>query len=477
MLFNSVQFLFFFPLAVAAYFAFPYRFRWVLLVAAGYYFYACWKPAYLILIVLSTLVDYIAGILMESSKTQRARRLYLVLSLCSNLGLLFFFKYYNFFMESVRPLVDYLNIGVTIPASHLLLPVGLSFYTFQSLTYTIGVYRGTVKAERHVGIFAAYVCFWPQLVAGPIERAQHLIPQLYERHVPNEDDITQGLRLMLWGMFKKVVIADRLAVYVNSVYNNVAYESAPAFLLATYIFAFQIYCDFSGYSDIAIGAARVMGYRLTTNFNKPYSALSVPEFWRRWHISLSTWFRDFVYIPLGGNRCSPWRRHLNLFLVFLVSGLWHGANWTFVIWGALHGAYMVSSVLTADWRDRWRTALVPERWMPSYAYVRIFITFNLCCIGWMLFRANSLADAWFITKSVLSFGTGGLSIGSTYQFIYGLFGIVILLLFEKFQRRFSMDEVWARYTPPFRWALYCFLAVTILLIGVFDGGQFIYFQF
>jgi len=477
MLFNSVHFLFFFPLAVAAYFAFPYRFRWVLLVVAGYYFYACWKPAYLILIVLSTLVDYVAGILMEGSQTQRTRRLYLVLSLCSNLGLLFFFKYYNFFMDTVRPLVDYLDIGVTIPASHLLLPVGLSFYTFQSLTYTIGVYRGTVKAERHVGIFAAYVCFWPQLVAGPIERAQHLIPQLYERHVPNEDDITQGLRLMLWGMFKKVVIADRLAVYVNSVYNNVAYESAPAFLLATYVFAFQIYCDFSGYSDIAIGAARVMGYRLTTNFNKPYSALSVPEFWRRWHISLSTWFRDFVYIPLGGNRVSPWRRHLNLFLVFLVSGLWHGANWTFVIWGALHGAYMVCSVLTADARDRWRAALVPERAMPYYAYVRVFITFNLCCIGWMLFRANSLADAWFITKSVLSFDMGGLSIGSTYQFIYGVFGIIVLLMFEKFQRRFSMDEVWARYAPPFRWALYCFLAFTILLIGVFDGGQFIYFQF
>ncbi len=477
MLFNSIQFLLFCPVAVLGYHATPHRYRWVLLLIASYFFYACWKPAYLILIVLSTGVDYVAGIMMGSAPTKRRRLLYLVLSLCSNLGLLFFFKYYNFFTSSVAPLLSSLYPGFALPVSHLLLPVGLSFYTFQSLTYTIGVYRGVVTPERHLGIFAVYVCFWPQLVAGPIERAERMIPQFYERHTLNYDDMATGLRLVLWGLFKKVVIADRLAVLVNSAYNHAAYESGATLALATYFFAFQVYCDFSGYSDIAIGTARMIGFRLTTNFNKPYSAASITDFWRRWHISLSTWFRDFVYIPLGGNRVSQTRLYVNLMIVFVVSGLWHGANWTFLLWGALHGTYMVASQMSASYRSRVRAWFDARSLSGFHHALQVLITFHLVCFAWIFFRANTVHDAFLVVGKIATMSPFDIAVGSAYQFAYGLFGIVALLTFEAFQGAHPVTDFFTRFHPVHRWAFYVFCAVTILLIGVFDGGQFIYFQF
>ncbi|CAN5908465.1 hypothetical protein BH23GEM7_BH23GEM7_20090 [soil metagenome] len=357
MLFNSLQFLFFFPVVVALYFATPHRFRWTLLLAASYYFYACWKPEYLLLIIASTLVDYGAALGMGAAATQARRKAFLALSLGSNLGLLFAFKYFNFFNESARALFDQFNLFYGVPAFDVLLPVGISFYTFQTLSYTIDVYRGQREPERHLGIFALYVSFFPQLVAGPIERSTRLLPQFFEKHEFSADRVSSGLRLILWGFFKKIVIADRLAIYVNEVYGNPAGFDGPTLLLATYFFAFQIYCDFSAYSDIAIGAARVMGFELMQNFRRPYFARSIHEFWQRWHISLSTWFRDYVYIPLGGNRVPFWRWYVNLFAVFLVSGLWHGANWTFVVWGGLHGFYLVFSLMTRNVRDRGWEAL------------------------------------------------------------------------------------------------------------------------
>jgi alginate O-acetyltransferase complex protein AlgI len=352
LLFNSLQFVFFFPAVVALYFATPARFRWVLLLAASYYFYAAWKPEYLVLIFASTTVDYACARGMGAWGSDRVRRLLLYASITANIGMLFAFKYLNFFSESARAVLAEFNIFHGVPTFDLLLPVGISFYTFQSLSYTIDVYRGQTKPERHFGIFALYVSFFPQLVAGPIERSYRLLPQFFEHRGFDGPRITSGLRLMLWGFFMKLVIADRLAVYVNEVYSNPQAFAPSTLLLATYFFAFQIFCDFAGYSSIAIGAARVLGYELMQNFNRPYFAASIREFWGRWHISLSTWFRDYLYLPLGGNRVERRRWYLNLLVVFIVSGLWHGAAWTFIVWGALHGSYLVVSLVTSGVRER-----------------------------------------------------------------------------------------------------------------------------
>jgi D-alanyl-lipoteichoic acid acyltransferase DltB (MBOAT superfamily) len=337
MLFTSLEFLIFFPIVVALYFGCPYRYRWLLLLAANYYFYAAWKLEYIFLLLASTLISYITAILMVKPENQAKRTGLLVIGLIANLGILFAFKYFNFVNDSLRIAFNQFNLIYNVPMFQALLPVGISFYTFQSLGYTIDVYRGKLEPERHLGRFALFVSFFPQLLAGPIERASNMLPQFYEKFDFDEARVSSGLRLILWGLFKKIVIADRLGLYVNAVYNSPSdWEGWPVFL-ATYFFAFQIYCDFSGYSDIAIGAARVMGFNLMENFRRPYFAQSPSEFWRRWHISLSSWFRDYLYIPLGGSRVSVPRWYLNLMIVFLVSGLWHGAAWTFVIWGGLHG--------------------------------------------------------------------------------------------------------------------------------------------
>ena len=342
MLFNSLQFIVFFPIVVAAYFALNAKYRWILLLLASYYFYMCWSYKYIVLIMISTVVDYVAGILMYKLEKQRARKLLLLASLTTNLGLLFFFKYFNFFGDSINFVFERFNIFARVPAYEYLLPVGISFYTFQTLSYTIDIYRRKQKPEYHFGRFALFVSFFPQLVAGPIERSVNLIPQFRQDFKFEYERVKEGILLMVWGFFKKVVIADRLAEYVNLVYNNPADFAGLQNVIATFFFSFQIYCDFSGYSDIAIGSALIMGYRLMTNFRRPYFAASIGEFWHRWHISLSTWFRDYVYISLGGNRVVKWRYYYNLFITFLVSGLWHGAEWTFVIWGAIHGFYTVS---------------------------------------------------------------------------------------------------------------------------------------
>ena len=331
MFFNSLEFAVFFPIVVGLYLLTPERFRWTLLLAASYYFYAAWKAEYLILILVSTLIDYTVALRMEKASNPAKRRSWLIVSLCSNLGILFSFKYFNFFNDSVRTVFDQFNIFYDVPAFEVLLPVGISFYTFQTLSYTIDVYRGQRPAERHIGIFALYVAFFPQLVAGPIERSTRLLPQFFKKVELTYERTVDGLRLMLWGFFKKLVIADRVGAYVDVVYASPDDHSGMTVLIATYFFAFQIFCDFSGYSDIAIGSARILGYDLMDNFRRPYFSKSISEFWRRWHISLSTWFRDYVYIPLGGNRVVKWRWYYNLMVVFVVSGLWHGANWTFVV--------------------------------------------------------------------------------------------------------------------------------------------------
>ncbi len=479
MLFNSLHFLIFFPIVVLLYFNIKQKYRWILLLISSYYFYMSWKPEYVILIMVSTLIDYFSGLEISKATAQKRKNFFLMLSIFSNLGLLFAFKYFNFFSESIRALLQKFSIPLNPITLKVLLPVGISFYTFQTMSYTIDVYRGKIKPEKHLGIFAVYVSFFPQLVAGPIERAKNLLPQFYEKHYFDYKRVTDGLKLMLWGFFKKLVIADRLAIVVNTIYNNPTDYTGLPLVLATLFFAFQIYCDFSGYSDIAIGAAQVMGIRLMDNFKRPYFSRSISEFWRRWHISLSTWFKDYLYIPLGGNRVSIPRWYFNLLVVFIVSGLWHGANWTFIVWGALHGLYIIFEKTTKPIKDRLLKATKLVRFPKLVHLLEICITFGLVCIGWVFFRANTLTDAWYILTHLfvnlnLDLASWDMSfVNLAYLFsIIGFMEFVHLIQEHKSIRSFLDDK-----PILLRWNLYLIIIFIVLLFGVFDSTKFIYFQF
>ena len=333
MLFNSFSFMLFLPIVFIFYWILPYRFRWILLLISSYYFYMSWNPQYVVLILFTTIISYSTGILVEKINNLRYKKAILIVAAILCLGVLFFFKYFNFVSESISELVSLFAIKMNPITLSFLLPVGISFYTFQTLSYVIDVYGGKVKAEHHFGYYATFISFFPQLVAGPIERTDNLLPQIKEKHFFNYNQAAYGLKLMAWGFFKKLCIADAIAVYVDSVYTSLDNNTGFPILFAVLGFSIQIYCDFSGYSDIAIGTAKLLGINLLTNFKSPYFSSSIREFWTRWHISLSTWFRDYVYIPLGGNRCGKIRHNFNLMITFLTSGLWHGANWTFVVWG------------------------------------------------------------------------------------------------------------------------------------------------
>lgn len=480
MLFNSLHFVAFFPMVVALYFIIPKRFRWVMLLIASYYFYMCWRVEYALLILTSTAIDYAAALLMYRTQKKGVRLFYLILSLTTNLGLLFAFKYFNFFSDSLQAVFAQFNLAYAMPELKVLLPIGISFYTFQTLSYTIDVYRGHQEPERHFGIFALYVSFFPQLVAGPIERSARLLPQFFEEHQFDLQQAKEGLVLMLWGFFKKLVIADRLAVYVDQVYNSPEPYGGGAVALATYFFAFQIYADFSGYSDIAIGSAQVMGYRLMTNFNRPYFADSIGDFWRRWHISLSTWFRDYVYIPLGGNRTTRRRWVINIMAVFLLSGLWHGANWTFVIWGGLHGLYLLVGEWTAALREKAAQALGLANAHLFRKLVQILITFHLVWLGWVFFRANCVGDAFrhlrAIATAASAWNWGPLHMKP--QDLYAALGVIgFLIVIQVFQRDRRFDRFLYDAPTWIRWSLLYTLLLGILVLGKFTKQEFIYFQF
>ena len=470
MLFNSFAFLIFFPAVVLLYFLLPHKFRWLFLLLASYYFYMNWKPVYAILIFASTIVTWSCGLILEQSSSRARKRLFLTISLLINFGILFTFKYFNFLNESVFSVLEYFNLRWTVPNLDLLLPVGISFYTFQAVGYTIDVYRGDLKAERNFGIYALFVSFFPQLVAGPIERAKNLLPQFKRRHTLSLERFEIGIKQMIWGYFMKVVIADRLALFVNATYNNVDQHNGTTLLIGTFFFAIQIYCDFAGYSNIAIGAARIMGFDLMTNFRRPYFSTNIGEFWHRWHISLSTWFRDYVYIPLGGNRVSSSRNYFNIFITFVVSGIWHGANWTFVIWGGLHGFYI--TIQKYFGLDKLRFAK-----FTALKFGLILLNFILVLLAWIFFRANSVSDAFQIVGKI--FTDPGIPFkGNITTYIYGLFGLAILLIKEihdeYFPEKYRFFESDKPLVGAFAGAL---MIVIILSIGVFDGGQFIYFQF
>jgi alginate O-acetyltransferase complex protein AlgI len=458
MLFNSLHFLCFFLIVTPAYFLLEHKHRWKLLLAASCYFYMTFIPVYILILGFTIIIDYFAGILIAQSSGKK-RKQFLILSIAANVGVLALFKYFNFLNDNLTALLGTIGYHNNLPYLHILLPIGLSFHTFQAMSYTIEVYRGNQKPERHFGLYALYVMFYPQLVAGPIERPQNILPQLHEEKRFKYDDVVEGLKLMLWGLFKKIVIADRLAIYVDSVYNNAGEHSAVTLITATVFFTFQIYCDFSGYSDIAIGCARVMGFRLMVNFRRPLLSKSVGEFWSRWHISLSTWFRDYLYIPLGGRSASIPRWYLNLFIVFLISGLWHGAAWTFIIWGALNGVFQMFSIYFKR-------------------YNHAIITFSLITFSRVFFRANNIDDALLISKNILTLKPGGLFTGNPSTFVYGIAWILFLLIAEYSVEYFpGKIKILNNSSKTIRYAGYATMVLFILLFGVFNGNQFIYFQF
>jgi alginate O-acetyltransferase complex protein AlgI len=477
-LFNSAQFAIFFPIVTLLYVLTPPRFGWTTLLVASCVFYMAFIPAYIVILGGTIVVDFFAARVIEHAHGA-TRRLALVASIVANIGVLAVFKYFNFIATSVTDVSSWLGINISVPLLAIALPIGLSFHTFQALAYTVEVYRGHQQAERHFGVYALYVMFYPQLVAGPIERPQNLLPQLHHLQPLEAHHVADGLKRMAWGLFKKVVIADRLALTVNAAYAHPAAVSGPALLLATFFFAWQIYCDFSGYSDIALGAAEVMGVRLMMNFRQPYLAHTTREFWTRWHISLSTWFRDYVYVPLGGSRGSQAQWVLALMVTFLLSGLWHGANWTFVVWGGLNGSFILIGSLTAETRAAFRAKLDLDRQPALLGLLQRLTTFALLSLGWIFFRAASVTDAFTILRRFTSTDGATLTeLGLTgTQISLSLAVIVLLLTVETFLG--DRDPVHASSCAPdwARWSIYYTVIVLTIVIGVFNESRFIYFQF
>lgn len=477
MLFNSFQFLLFFPIVTVMYFILPHRLRWFHLLVSSSVFYCAFIPAYILILFFTIIIDYVAGIWISNAVGNK-RKWFLVMSIVVNVGVLAIFKYYDFFIENINSILLIANVHTTpLPYMSIILPVGLSFHTFQAMSYTIEVYRGNQPAEKHFGIYALYVMFYPQLVAGPIERPQNLLHQFHAKHFFEYDKVISGLRQMLWGLFMKVVVADRLALYVNSVYNNPNNHNGTSLLIATVLFSIQIYCDFAGYSNIAIGSARVMGFKLMTNFRTPYFSFSVAEFWSRWHISLSTWFKDYLYISLGGNRVKVYRWYFNLFITFLISGFWHGANWTYVIWGALNGFYLIGAIIGEPLKDKIGKLFRMDGNSVFSKLIAMVITFSLICFSWIFFRANSVNEAFLIIKKIAT-DTGKPFFESPGEIVYSMIGISILFFFD-FQKQFLHNKfsLFNSKNIIVRNTAYIGIILLILLIGVFDGGQFIYFQF
>ncbi|MFP5041135.1 MBOAT family O-acyltransferase [Parasediminibacterium sp. JCM 36343] len=433
-------------------------------------------PIYVLILGFTIVVDYYAGIFIEKTKDFKKRKLLLLCSLLANIGVLVLFKYYNFINTNISLLFNNFNARNPVPFLNILLPIGLSFHTFQAMSYTIEVYRGNQKAEKHFGIYSLYVMFYTQLVAGPIERPQNILHQMHEEHNFSYTNISAGLKQMLWGLFKKMVVADRLSIYVNTVFNNAEAHNGTSIAIACVFFSIQIYCDFSGYSDIAIGSARTMGFDLMINFRQPYFAKSINEFWSRWHISLSTWFRDYVYIPLGGNRVSKLKLYRNLLIVFLISGIWHGANYTFIIWGALHAFYTIVGLLITPYtKDIHLKLHISKRITDT---VRIIFIFMLVTFAWIFFRASSMGNAITIIHNLRSFGQSPFRNSTITTFGDCMLAIALLFAIE-YRKEYFPGKLNFFYHPNLtvRWGAIMTMVVVVLLFGVFSGGQFIYFQF
>lgn len=444
-----------------------------MLLLASCFFYMFFKPVYILILFFTIILDYYAGIKIETA-SEKNKKIFLILSLIANIGVLSVFKYYNFIFENINEALSVFKVNYDFPLLKILLPIGLSFHTFQAMSYTIEVYRGNQKAERHFGIYALYVMFYPQLVAGPIERPQNVLHQFHEKKIFIYENVSYGLKRMLWGLFKKLVIADRLALYIDAVYGNSAHHNGTSLLMAAILFIFQLYCDFSGYCDIGIGAARVMGFKLMDNFNYPFRSLSISEFWRRWHISLSTWFNDYLFNPIVVNKrdWGKWAVIFGLMITFSISGLWHGSSWNFVFWGFMYGIVLSYEVLTKKWRKKMFSQLPPV----LNTIISMFFVYAFWVLNWIFFRVPSINDCFGIIQKIFT-QQGTLFYDSSL--LYAVFGIGMLLLIEWKQKSTDISESKVFNIPNvfLRYSFLSFLTISILVAGVFDGGQFIYFQF
>lgn len=483
--FNSLEYILFLPVTVVLYFILPKRIKNPMLLLASYFFYMCWEPKYALLMLFSTAATYLCSILIDK-KALNKRKLWLVLCLLVNLSILFFFKYYNFTANSISSLLGIFGSSAAVPTLNILLPVGISFYTFQALGYTMDVYRGAVPCEKNFIDYALFVSFFPQLVAGPIERTGNIVPQLKAAHKFSFANLRDGSTLILWGLMKKMVIADNLAVIVNNGYNNPTAYTGTQLMFATFCFAFQIYCDFSAYSDIARGSAKWIDIELCRNFNCPYIADSIKDFWRRWHISLSTWFKDYLYFPLGGSRVNKGRQIFNVMTVFFVSGIWHGAAFTYIIWGLLHGIYQAVGILLTPLREKLIYRFIPKN-NPFIKALRIFITFCLVCFAWILFRANSLSDAVYIIGKIISAPFGGI-----FPLAFGAMGLsrptltavgictAVLFIVDVINLQKPVAKLLGQ-TVFLKYAVFFILIICIFVFGYYGSGfdpqAFVYFQF
>lgn len=485
MLFNSFDFLIFFPVVVLLYWIIPSKVRNPMLLIASYYFYMNWEPVYALLILFSSFTTWACGLLISKSRidadkhnnceknnslTRRKAKSYLTICIVLNVGILFLFKYLDFAGDTIRYFLSEMGISIFVPKFELLLPVGISFYTFQAVGYIIDVYRNNITAERNFLTYALFVSFFPQLVAGPIERAKNLLPQFHKTHHFSGEFMIIGLKMMIWGYFMKLCIADAVSPYVDAVFNNVEMHNGKSIWLASFFFTFQIFCDFAGYSLIAIGTAKCLNFDLMQNFRQPYLANNVKDFWRRWHISLSTWLSDYIYKPLGGNRKGEFKHHRNLILTFLISGLWHGANWTFVLWGVYHG--FLQSLLLAKKNIKEKINIqksIPKFW-------GILITFVLMLFGWVLFRANNISDAVLAWKKMFH-PSGMLYNGEGKPAIMLPILMIFILMCREIANEFNIGSKFTRNNVYYSGVCSGFLIILILLCGEFNGGQFIYFQF
>ncbi len=481
MLFNSITYWIFLPLIVVLYFLTKQKYRWAILLVASYVFYMTWRMEYALLILFSTAVDYWAGLEM-TKREKKDRKPFLAVSLIANLGLLFCFKYLDFFNETIREISGWAGIDYGVPELDILLPVGISFYTFQTLSYTIDVYRGTRKAETHFGIFALYVSFFPQLVAGPIEKSTTLLPQFYEKHQFELQRVLDGVKLIVWGLFKKMVIGDNLAIFVNNVYDHPDGYSGNMLILATYAFTIQVYADFSGYTDIAIGSAKILGFNLSDNFNRPYFATSISKLWRRWHISLTQWIRDYFYLPLLHRSQSSFMSYVLIYVILIVIGLWHGVGWQFGVFGVIHGTYLTIQRLTFTFRNKLVTATKLDTFPKLKNGIDVFITFNLWAFALIFFRSNTATDGFFIVRNIFEGGEVISFISKMSNFFFSnivvaLTGTILLFVIEYYNKHNLRNPFSIIKNNSLRWVTYLFVVFYLMVFRVTDSVAFFYFQF
>lgn len=495
MQFTSLNFLLFFLFLTTIYFIIPHKVRWFWLLICSYLFYMSDNPKYVIFIAISTIITYLSGLLIENAnkisdekRSTKIKKIWVIASFSSNLGILFLFKYYNFFNASLVRGLNIFGISIHMPTFRYLLPLGISFYTLQALSYIIDVYRKDVIAEKNLGKLALFVSFFPQVVAGPIEKSKNMLHQFNEKHVFDYDRVKNGLLLMLWGVFVKIVVADRLAMLVNTVYSNPNNYKGFTVLIATVFFTFQIYLDFMSYSDMARGIAQVLGFKITNNFNQPYLSKSIKEFWSRWHISLTSWFKDYLYFPLGGNRRGKIRTYCNIMIIFLVSGLWHGATFNFIVWGGLHGFYQIAGYLLKPLKLKVIKTFKINTEVFSFKFFQVIITFMLVNFAWIFFKASSFLSAIAIIKNSFYFNPWTLIDGTIFKlgldskdFLIAIVGIILVIIVDLMQRKISLRSQLSKQNIMFRWTIYLVAALVVLVFGMYGPGysmqQFIYSQF